>query len=123
MLGVLPNSALDSVNKSLGLAQALSKEGLESLPADSDVSLVLYLTLVLLSLEQGGIFQEGSRKQNSVWARGIGNGEVIFVLLEEIITLQMSFTPINVREPSFQRPLTWAFRVRGGGNDRGRNRW
>ena len=62
MLGVLPDSASDGVDKSLGLAQALAKEGLESLPADRDVSLVLYFTLVLLPLEQGGVLQESSCK-------------------------------------------------------------
>ena len=56
MLGVLPDSSLDSVDKSLGLAQALAKEGLESLPANKDVSLVFYLMLVLLLSEQGNIF-------------------------------------------------------------------
>ena len=51
MLGVFPHSASDGVNKSLGLDQALAKKGLESFPADKYVSLVLYLTLVLLPLE------------------------------------------------------------------------
>ena len=96
MLGLLPDSALDGINKSLGLTQAIAKEGLESVPADRDVSLVFYLTLALRPLEQGGIFQESSRKQNSVWACATGGGEVIFALLEEIVKLQMSFTPINV---------------------------
>ena len=55
MLGVLFNNTLDGVNKSVGFAQALAKKGLEFLPADKDVSLVLYLTLVLLPVEQSGI--------------------------------------------------------------------
>ena len=101
MLGVLSDSASDGVNKSLELAQALAKKGLESFPTDRDVSLVLYLTLILLPSNQGGIFQEGSRKQNSVQAHGTGGGEVIFVLLDKIVILQVSFTPINVWEPSF----------------------
>ena len=101
MLGVLPNSALDGVNKSLAFAQALAKKGLKSLPADRNVSLVLYLTLMLLPVEQGGIFQEKSCKRNSVWSCDIGVSKVIFVRLKEIITLQMSFTLINVGEPSF----------------------
>ena len=87
MLGVLLDSALDGVNTSLGFAQALAKEGLESLPADKDVSLILYLTLVLLPVEQSGIFQEDSCKQNLVWPRSIGGGKVIFALLEEIVIL------------------------------------
>ena len=66
MLGLLSDSALDGIDKSLGLAQALAKKGLESFPADKNVSLILYLTLVLLPLEQGGIVQEGSRKWNLV---------------------------------------------------------
>ena len=56
MLGVLPDSAPDGVDKSFELAHALAKQGFEFLPADRDVSLVLYLTLVLLPLDQGGIF-------------------------------------------------------------------
>ena len=62
-------------------------ESLESLPADSDVGLVLYLILVLLPAEQEGIFQEINFKRNSVWARGTGVGKVIFALLEEIVIL------------------------------------
>ena len=52
--------------------------------------------LVLLPVEQSGILQEGSLKRNLVWARGTDGGKVIFALLEEIVTLQVSFTPINV---------------------------
>ena len=122
MLEVFPDNALDGVDESLGLVQALAKEALESLPVDRNVSLVLYLTLVLLPSEQSGILEESSHKRNSVWVRGTGDSKVIFALLEKIVTLQVSFTLINVEEPSFQRLLTWAFRVRGGGDDGGRNR-
>ena len=93
MLGVFPNSTLNNVDKSLEFAQALAKEGLKSLPADRNVSLGLYLTLVLLPAEQGGIFQETGPKRNSVQACGTGGGEVIFALLEKILTFQVSFTP------------------------------
>ena len=62
MLGVFLDSAPNGVNKSLGFARALVKEGLESLPANRDISLVLYFTLVLLPAEQGGIVQERRRK-------------------------------------------------------------
>ena len=122
MLRVLFDSTLNSIDKSLGFAQALAKKSFESFPANKNISLVLYLTLVLLPAEQGGILQEGSCKQNLIWANSIRCGEVVFTLLEEIIILQMSFTPINVRELSFHRPLTWAFIVRSGNNDRSRNK-
>ena len=35
----------------------------------------------------------------------------------------MSFTLINVWEPSFQRPFTWAFIVWSGGNNGGQNKY
>ena len=120
MLGVLPDGAPDGVDESLGFAQALAKEGLESLPADRDVSLVLYLTLVLLPAEQGGILQESSRKRDSVRACATCGSKVIFALLEEIVALQVRFTPINVREPSFQKLVMWAFIVQSGGRSRNR---
>ena len=87
MLGVISNSALDGFDKNLGFAQALAKESLETLLANKDVSLVLYLMLVLLPAKQGGIIEKGSRKRNSVWAYSTGSGKVIFALLEEIVTL------------------------------------
>ena len=45
---------------------------------------------------------------------------MIFALLEEIVALQVRFTPINVWESSFQSPLTWAFIMRSGGGSRNR---
>ena len=96
MLGVLSDGTPNGVDKSLGFVQALAKEDLESLPADVNVSLVFYLTLVLLPAEQGGIFQESNCKRNLVRACGTGNGKVVFALLEEIVTLQVSFTLINI---------------------------
>ena len=65
MLGVLLDGIPDGVNERLGFTQALAKEGLKSLPADSGISLVLYFTLMLLPAEQGGVLQEDSRKRNS----------------------------------------------------------
>ena len=55
MLGVLTDGTPDGVDKSLGLAWALAKKGLESFLAERNISLVLYLTLVFLPAEQGGI--------------------------------------------------------------------
>ena len=101
MLGVLFNGNPESVDESIGFAQALMKEGLKSLPADKDISLGFYLILMLLPAEQGGILQENSYKQNLVLAYGTGGGKVILALPEEILTPQVSPNPINVRKPSF----------------------
>ena len=51
MLRVLSDSGPDGVNKSLGLAQAFGKERLESLLGDKNVSLVFYITMLLLPSE------------------------------------------------------------------------
>ena len=56
MLGVFPDSTPDIVDKNLGFAQALAKEGLESFAADKDVSLVLYLMLGLAASGTGRYF-------------------------------------------------------------------
>ena len=93
MLEVFPNYTPDGIDKSLGFSQALAKEGLESLPANRNVSLVLYLTLVLLPAEQSGVLQEASRKRNSVRARGTDGSKVIFALLEEISSSLGAFYP------------------------------
>ena len=87
MLRVLPDNALDSVDKSLEFAQALTKKSFESFSADRNVTLVFYLILMLLPAEQSGIFQNGSWKRNLVQACGTSSGKVIFALLGEIVTL------------------------------------
>ena len=43
-------------------------------------------------------------------------------LLEKIITLQISFTLINIRQPSFEKPLIWAFIARSGNDNGSQNR-
>ena len=55
MLEVFPNLAPDCIDEDLGLAQALTKESFKFLSGDGDVCLILYLALVLLPAEQGGI--------------------------------------------------------------------
>ena len=78
--------------------------------------------LVLLTAKQGDILQKSSCKRNLVGTHGTGCGKVVFALLEDIVTLQVSFTSINVWEPSFQKPLIWVFTVQSGGNDGSQNR-
>ena len=96
MLEVFSDSAPDGFDKSLGFALDLAKKSLESFPADKDISLLLYIMLVLLPAEQSNIVQESSCKRNSVWAFGTGCGKVVFALQKEIVTLQVSFILINV---------------------------
>ena len=62
MLGVLPNSALDNVNKDLGLTQALMKKGLKFFPSNWDVGLILHFPLVLLLVKQGSILEKSGDK-------------------------------------------------------------
>ena len=99
MLRVLSNIAPDNVNKGLELTQTLTKEGLEFFPGDGDVSLIFYLPLVLLPAKQGGIFEEGSGKWYPILTLDPGGSKIVLTLLEEVIALQVSFTPIHVEEP------------------------
>ena len=62
MLEVILNSAPHSVDKGLGLTQALTKKGLEFFPGDGDVNLILHFLLVLLPAKQGGILEESGGK-------------------------------------------------------------
>ena len=62
MLGVLPNSAPDSVDKGLELTQASTKEDFDFLPGDKDVSLILHFLGVLLLAEHGDILEKNSGK-------------------------------------------------------------
>ena len=122
MLGVFFNGAPDCIDKGLRLAQASIKESLKFVLNDADICLILYLALVLLPAEPGDILWEGCHKRNSVQRRDTGDSEVVFALLIKIITLYIALTPIQVREPCFQRSLTWAFIIRSGGNDGSWNR-
>ena len=99
MLGVFSNSALDGINKDLRLTQALTKEDLEFFSGDRDVSLILYLPLMLLPVKQDGILEESGGKLHLILTLGPGGGKMVLTLLEEVIALQISFTPIHVREP------------------------
>ena len=109
MLGVLPNSAPNDVDKRLQLTQALTKEDLEFLPGNGDVNLILHLFLVLLPAKQDGIFEENDGKWYPILTLGPGGGKMVFTLLEEIIVLQVSFTPIHAWKLGLQKPLTRAF--------------
>ena len=100
MLKVFSNSISDDINKGLRFAQTLMKKGFEFLLSNKDISFVFYLTLVLLPAEQGGVFYKSSCKRNLVWLHGTSNGKVIFALLEDIIAFYISFTLVNVWEPS-----------------------
>ena len=96
MLGVLLNSASDGVYKGLGLIQASRKKGLEFLPDNGDVSLIIHLLLVLLPAKQGGILEESGGKLYSILTFGSDGAKMVLILLEEVIVLQVSLTPIHV---------------------------
>ena len=96
MLTVFSNSAPNSVNKSLGFAQALTNEGFKFLSGNRDINLVFYLMVMLLPVKHSSIFREDSCKQNSIWLCVISGTKMILALLEEIIAFHMSFTQIDI---------------------------
>ena len=80
----------------------MTKEGLESFSDNKNVSLIFYLTLVMLPAKQDNIFQKDNYKQNSVWPYGTSNGKIIFALSEDIITFHVSLILVNIWESGLQ---------------------
>ena len=62
MLGILPNSIPDGINKGLRLTQASAKKGFKFLLGDRDITLILYLPLLLLQAKWGGILEKSGGK-------------------------------------------------------------
>ena len=105
MLELLTNSTPNGVNKELGLTQALTKEDLEFFLDDGNVSFIFQLPLVLLPVKQGGIFEENGGKWHLILTLGSDSSKMGLTLLKQVITVQVSFTPIHFRQPGFERPL------------------
>ena len=96
MLGVFSNNAPDGVDKSLGLTQVLTKEGFKFFASDGNVCFIPHFPLVLLPAKQGNIFEENCGKWYTISTLGPNGGKMVLTLLEEIIALQVSFTPIYI---------------------------
>ena len=109
MLGVFPNSAPDRVNKGLGLTPGSTKEGLEFFPDDKNVSLILHLLLVLLLAKHRAILDDDSSKWQPILTLGPGDGKMVLTLLEKVIALQVSFTPLHVCKSGLEKSLIRAF--------------
>ena len=62
VLGVLFDSTLDSVDKRLGLTQALTKEGFKFFSGNGNVGFIFYFLLVLLLAKQGNILEKNGGK-------------------------------------------------------------
>ena len=68
----------------------LIKKGLKLLPSDRDVNFIIYVSLILLPLEQGSFPKKSDGKEYPVVFFGRGGGKRVFVLLTEVITLHIS---------------------------------
>ena len=95
---VLSNNASDGINKSLELTQALAKKDLKFFLDNGDVDLIFNFPRILLLAKQGNILKEFGGKWHPVLTLGLGDSKMVLTLLEEVITLQVSFTPIYVRK-------------------------
>ena len=66
VFGVIPNNALDNINKGLRFAQTLTKKGFEFVLANEYVGFILYFPLMLLPAKQGNILKKDSNKWYSI---------------------------------------------------------
>ena len=96
VLEILPNSTPNSVDKSVGLTQASTKEGFKFFPVNGNVSLILRLPLVLLPKKQDDIFKEDDNKWYPILTFSLGSGKMVLILQKQVIALQVSFIPIYV---------------------------
>ena len=62
MLIVLLNNTSNNIKRGFKFAQALIKEDFKFLLSDGNVDFILYLTLILLTIKQGNIFEKDSYK-------------------------------------------------------------
>ena len=100
MLTVFLNSTPDGINKNLGFAQTLTKKSLTKFfLSDRDIDLIFYLLLILLPAKQGHILKEASYKKYPVLIFGTSDCKMVFVLLKEVIILQLRFIVVDVCEP------------------------
>ena len=96
MLGLLLNSALDSIVVGLELTQILAKESLEFFLGNGDISLIFSLLLVLLREKQSNIYEEDSGKGEPILTLGSGGGKIVLTMLKEVTALQINFISIHV---------------------------
>ena len=75
------------------------KKGLEFFQGNKNVGLVFYFTLMLLLVEQNGVFQKDGRKHNLMWLYGTNVDKIILALLKIIITFHVGFTLVDIRKP------------------------
>ena len=94
VLGISLDLGLVTIDKGLGISQALTKKGFPLLPHDRDFAHGLVLPLVLLPTEVYAVTQERCCKGNTVEALSPDGSKVILTLLTEVITFYVEFTTI-----------------------------
>ena len=87
--------------KASNLPKLQQKKGFKFFSVDRNVGSIFNFTLVLLPTEQGGVFEEGSRKQNLLWSHDTSVCKVIFVWMEKIRIFDTGFTLVDVWKSSF----------------------
>ena len=81
VLGVLPNSTLDSIHQSTGVTKTLPKESFELDPRQ-EIFDCLVSTLMQVPTKADPITKERSCKRGAVGARSNGGSEMVLALLD-----------------------------------------
>ena len=87
------DSALGSINESLGVIEILSKKSLE---IDPGLGSYLTPTFVLLPAETGPPTKKRGGKWDAVWPSDASGIEMILTLLAEVVTFYMWLSVIEV---------------------------
>ena len=96
--------ALDTIHKRFRVSEICSKEVFELKPGHWFSSIVL--SFILEPLSKGFFAQKWGYKRNLVQPFCSSNIKVIFALLGKPIAIYVQVSIIEIREPSFERPLT-----------------
>ena len=81
VLGVLPNSTLDSIYQSTGVTKTLSKKSFELDPRQEIFDCLVFPTLVLVPMKADPITKERSCKRGAIGACGAGDIKIVLALV------------------------------------------
>ena len=95
VLGVLLNSAPDSVHEKLGVFKTFSNVAFKLDPRQGSFGCLVLSTLVLVPTKANLIIKERSCKRGAVGASGTGGSKMIFTLLAKVVALHVRFSIIK----------------------------
>lgn len=109
LLGFFPDFPSNAVKKCLRFSLIPLEKSLEFISCDQDCGLIFQLLLMLLHVKKGLVLEKRSCKRDIVWPFSSRCGKMIITQVIEVVELYMSFSSVDVGEPSFQKSFLQTF--------------